>query len=289
MDPALLREREAFRKKAYSQPVVENFKRKERPDGEADVPKPKKSKPSSGPASSTVTSSSRDLFARHTGAGSANFSILSKIIKHMKTRYSQEDTEPLSLNELLDETNQLDIGYKQKQWLESEALINNPKVEVTPDGKYAFKPVFRLKDKRSLIRLLDKYDREGKGGILLEDIQESLPNADRILNQVASSIIRVKRPTDKKEILFYNDKSMQLSVDEEFQKLWRSVPVDGIDEQKIEDYLNKQGIASMQDSGGRKNPLPIQKRKKAAAKRQRQYKKTNEHMGDILKDYSDSV
>lgn len=38
----------------------------------------------------------------------------------------------------------------------------------------------------------------------------------------------------------------------EFQKLWRSVPVDSIDDDKIEDYLKRQGISSMKDTGPKK-------------------------------------
>lgn len=38
----------------------------------------------------------------------------------------------------------------------------------------------------------------------------------------------------------------------EFQKLWRSVPVDSMDDEKIEDYLKRQGITSMQESGPKK-------------------------------------
>lgn len=45
---------------------------------------------------------------------------------------------------------------------------------------------------------------------------------------------------DKKKIMFYNDKTANLSIDEEFQKLWRSVAVENMDDQKIEEYLEKQ-------------------------------------------------
>ena len=38
----------------------------------------------------------------------------------------------------------------------------------------------------------------------------------------------------------------------EFQKLWRGVSVEGQDERKIEEYLDKQGITSMQDVGLKK-------------------------------------
>lgn len=40
--------------------------------------------------------------------------------------------------------------------------------------------------------------------------------------------------------MFYNDKTATLPIDEEFQKLWRSVAVESMDDQKIEEYLEKQ-------------------------------------------------
>lgn len=46
---------------------------------------------------------------------------------------------------------------------------------------------------------------------------------------------------DKKKVLFYNDRTASLPIDEEFQKLWRSVAVDAMDDAKIEEYLDKQG------------------------------------------------
>lgn len=101
----------------------------------------------------------------------------------------------------------------------------------------------------------------------------------------------------------------------EFQKLWRSIPVDSIDEEKIEEYLNKQGISSMQETGPKKvssvpyvvlegkgfqlsslvtelcsvHQLPVQKRKKQGAQRKRHFKTHNNHLAGILEDYSDGV
>lgn len=40
--------------------------------------------------------------------------------------------------------------------------------------------------------------------------------------------------------MFYNDRAANLGLDEEFQKLWRSVAVESMDDQKIEEYLEKQ-------------------------------------------------
>lgn len=57
-----------------------------------------------------------------------------------------------------------------------------------------------------------------------------------------------------------------------------------MDDAKIEEYLEKQGIRSMQDHGIKKPLIP--KRKKAPLKK-RQFKRPrdNEHLADILETY----
>lgn len=205
---------------------------------------------------------------------------------HFQTRHQNGDTHFLTLEEILDETKLLDISMKQKQWLMTEALVSNPKIEVR-DGTYGFKPKYNLKDKKALLRLLDKHDQLGLGGVLLDDVEEGLPNSAKAIKALGDQIIFVTRP-DKKKILFYNDKHCQFTVDEEFQKLWRSIPVDSIDEEKIEEYLKKQGISSMQETGPKK-VLPVQKRKKQSGQRKRHFKTHNNHLAGVLEDYSDGV
>lgn len=73
------------------------------------------------------------------------------------------------------------LYFQVKQWLQTEALLKNPKIEVTSDSRFAFKPMYKIKDKKSLLRLLKQHDLKGLGGILLEDIQESLPHCDKHL------------------------------------------------------------------------------------------------------------
>lgn len=53
---------------------------------------------------------------------------------------------------------------------------------------------------------------KGLGGIFLEDVQESLPHCERALKNLAQEILYITRPTDKKKILFYNDKTATLDV-----------------------------------------------------------------------------
>lgn len=61
-----------------------------------------------------------------------------------------------------------------------------------------------------------------------------------------------------------------------------------MDDAKIDDYLEKQGIRSMQDHGMRKPTIP--KRKKVSNKK-RQFKKPrdNEHLADVLEVYEDNT
>ncbi|XP_003797720.1 transcription initiation factor IIE subunit beta [Otolemur garnettii] len=287
MDPSLLRERELFKKRALSTPVVEK-RSVSSESSSSSSSKKKKAKVEHGGSSGSKQNSdhSNGSFNLKALSGSSGykFGVLAKIVNYMKTRHQRGDTHPLTLEEILDETQHLDIGLKQKQWLMTEALVNNPKIEVI-DGKYAFKPKYNLKDKKALLRLLDQHDQRGLGGILLEDIEEGLPNSQKAVKALGDQILFVNRP-DKKKILFFNDKSCQFSVDEEFQKLWRSVTVDSMDEEKIEEYLKRQGISSMQESGPKK-VASIQRRKKPASQKKRRFKTHNEHLAGVLKDYSD--
>lgn len=62
-----------------------------------------------------------------------------------------------------------------------------------------------------------------------------------IFQTLQNEIIYIQRPIDKKKIVFYKDR-LALPVDEDFQKLWRSVAVDAMDDAKIDEYLEKQGL-----------------------------------------------
>lgn len=285
MDPALLKERNAFLNRAKAQPAVEKRKRTD-----ADSHSHKKHKSSSSKQKiSNGISSSKTPFDYKTSQGSSQykFGILAKIVKLMKTRHQEGQSHALSLDDILDETNQLDVPAKHKHWLLTEALRNNPKIKILNAGngdKFLFNPPYDIRDKKGLLNLLKKHDLHGYGGILQDDIQESLPDAEKCMKKLGDNIVLVVRPNDKKKILYYNDKYCRYSVDEEFQKLWRGVSVEGMDERKIEDYLEKQGITSMQDVGIKK-VVHSQKRKKA--KKNNKFKKLNEHLDGVLQDYSE--
>lgn len=67
--------------------------------------------PSSAPKSSDGSGSS---YKTMSGSSQYRFGVLAKIVKHMKTRHQEGDDHPLNIDEILDETNQLDIGQSVK-------------------------------------------------------------------------------------------------------------------------------------------------------------------------------
>lgn len=40
--------------------------------------------------------------------------------------------------------------------------------------------------------------------------------------------------------MFYNDKSATIDINEDFKKMWRSIAVENMDDEKIEEHLEKQ-------------------------------------------------
>ena len=60
--------------------------------------------------------------------------------------------------------------------------MSNPKITVKESNegrKFAFRPKLDIRDRKGLMRLLKNYDLVGKGGVLMEDVEESLPNAKK--------------------------------------------------------------------------------------------------------------
>ncbi|KAG8223685.1 hypothetical protein J437_LFUL004050 [Ladona fulva] len=267
MDPSLLRERELFKKRALSTPAVEKKKKDVENSISKDDASKRKGKPQPAPSSKLDVVSYKTM----TGSSQYKFGVLAKIVKHMKSRHQEGDDHPLTLDEILDETNQLDVGSKVKQWLLTEALSNNPKLEATPDGRYLFRATYKIRDKKSLLRLLKQHDLKGMGGILLEDVQESLPHCEKALKALQNELIYITRPIDKKKILFYNDKTANFYVEDEFQKLWRAVA----------------GIRSMQDHGQKKAIVPMKRKKPSQRRNKNKKPRDNEHLADVLENYED--
>lgn len=223
----------------------------------------------------------------------ANFSVLAKIVNALKERYLEGCSEPLTIEEILDSVGLQDISKHQRDWLVKEALANNVKVRLVEDSskqvtRYEFKPILNVKDKNTLRRYLQDQYEAGEGAVSYDDIVESLPRASEKIKSLEKKdlIIVITRTSDKKKYVFFNDARQDIKIDEEFIKLWRTTSVEGVPDEKIEEYLEKHGIQSIKDLASRKME-PVQKRRKISRKPNKNFKAHNEHMKDILEDYSE--
>lgn len=260
---SLLKQHSSFLKRAAAQPVVENRN---------EVKRPRISQASKKPAPS----------------GQKNFALIAKVVNHLKGRYLDGDADPLSLHEALEECNSTNLVSSQTRSYLDEALRNNEKIRVI-DGepiKFAFKPpIGGIKNKKTFLEYMQRHSHEGLGGVRKEAIIESLPKAEKILkhHEEKQNIYIHHRP-DKKAVIFYNDRSCEIEMDETFQKLWRSITVESVDEEKIAEYLNKQGMTFADDPGVRKMMHMGPKRRKANKKRR--FKQLNTHIEGLI-DYTE--
>ncbi|XP_065557740.1 transcription initiation factor IIE subunit beta-like [Artemia franciscana] len=240
MDPSLLKASKSFKRRSMKVPSVKDKKKKKKEMSPLEKTKMQKM---SYFAASKLNTSKNPLFVE---TSPHKFSALAKIVKHMQTRYLEGNDDSLSLKQVLGETDQLDICSSTKTWLAKIALPDNPKLEITSENRYIYKPVYNIRDKKSFLKLLKCYHSKGLGGISLKDIKESLPNSEKILNHLHDKVIFLPG-ADKDVVLFYNDgNDASFEVDEDVVKEWRLVSV-GIDDKKIEDYLQKRGMKIMEN------------------------------------------
>ncbi len=118
------------------------------------------------------------------GSGLNNpYRLLKSVMDMLKERYTSKIYESLTFNEILSSVGREDIGVELSQWLE-EALQSNPKIHFTTDSeRYLFKPSLGLgvRNRRQLLELLKEWEREGKGGMMMNDVREAVYNPERAI------------------------------------------------------------------------------------------------------------
>jgi len=266
MSRELFKQRDAFLSKAAAVPVVENSNR----------PPAKKPRLSTAPSKKSTAAKNQ-----------TNFALLAKIVTHMKQKHLQGDSYPLTLGEILDECSSTNPVNNLARERLGEAMRVNIKLRViepnAPDQpeKFCFRPpIDGIKDKKSFLRFMERHGGEGLGGVKRSDVIESLPKAEKVLKKLEEKQdIYIHHRPDKQAIIFFNDRSIDIEMDETFQKLWRSIPVESMDDEKIAEYLGKQGISFVDDPGIKKM-MHGPKRRKSTKKRR--FKAHNDHVDNLL-------
>lgn len=105
-----------------------------------------------------------------------------------------------------------------------------------------------------------------------------------VVPPLTCSFLQVKTVTrsDKQDILFYRDTSVECTISSDFKELWNTISVKEISENDIENYLKRVGIATMEGYGMKKKAAT----KKKPVKRKRNVKMLNSHLDSkMLKEF----
>lgn len=212
MDPALLKQKEAFKKRALeAAATTSQVRQKKDTQKKANVQsKPKKSSKTvrvqrpppqlttkckcyiNSVASSRFMHKLRkkmiswfnDAVVGDAGSGLNNpYRLLKSVMDMLKERYASKNYESLTFEEIISKIGREDLSVDLSQWLE-EALLSNPKVHFSADSRrYLFKPALGLgvRNRRQLLELLKEWEREGKGGMMMSDVREAVYNPERAI------------------------------------------------------------------------------------------------------------
>ncbi|CAJ0587207.1 unnamed protein product, partial [Mesorhabditis spiculigera] len=287
MDPELLRQRAAFQKHAARTSSVQQRPAAPPP---AQIQKSlyaefRDTKKKKTTKSDATKKAEMEAAAPGSQSNAINFSTMAKVVDYLKKRHLARQNWPLGFSEVMDELQIYGLSKKSELWLQ-EALPKNEKIITDENGKFRFRPKYKITGEKSLVEVLKAQHENGRGGILLSELNECFANADKCLDALVPSIIVVPTVINKRKdkAVFYNDTSLDIELADDFKSLWRNVSVDHLDEKKIEEYLQKKGIDVMKDLAPKRLYNGPPKRK--AIKRKLDQKKVhNQHMGDVLEDY----
>ena len=118
MNSELLREREAFKKRAMATAAVSApSKRPKESSGPSSAPASENRKSSkSGDQSAKAKLDLAQMKSMGQSGSQFKFGVLAKIVRHMKARHMEGEDQPLTMEDILDETNQV--------WLTSIMILS---------------------------------------------------------------------------------------------------------------------------------------------------------------------
>ncbi|CDW54786.1 transcription initiation factor IIE subunit [Trichuris trichiura] len=250
MDPALLKQRQAFLQRAAAVPTVSS-----RPSSAA-ATKARETTVRRG--SFTLPDSKRQKldgdvrkpapfdYKTAKTCVATNFGVLAKVLDFLRKRHLEQATWSLSLQEIFEELQMFDVSNKVKMWL-AEILPENARISRDEYGKFIYKPPYRIKGKNSLLGVLKRREMEGSGALLMSELAECVSCPEKLVAALGNAVTSINVNVNKRKdvALFYNDtENLSLNVDEAYVSLWRSVNVGHLNDQRLEEYLVKHGIDS---------------------------------------------
>ncbi|BDA43008.1 probable general transcription factor IIE subunit 2 at C-terminar half [Coccomyxa sp. Obi] len=160
------------------------------------------------------------------------------------------------------------------------ALAANDKIEVLPDGSFAYKAAHELSDKRQLYAHLLRAPDGTYSGALKDAYPTVMDDIAALRNE---GLIWLLPSVDVggDDVLYPREERPMISVSPDVAALWHEVTVPA-DPDALEEELRRAGIAPAPRSGPRRRPPPAAKQKAKRAYRPRNV--TNIHMPELFAD-----
>ncbi|CAF2790480.1 unnamed protein product [Rotaria sp. Silwood2] len=223
----------------------------------------------------------------------AQFLILKNIVEKLQERFFSGQTDRLILDEIIKEYG-LIINSSDKHWLASQALLSNERIAVdriNDTHRFVYKPPFNLNARKrsSLLTLLKSRHDKCEGALTVENVQDSIPKerADNMISRLIESGDIVKVKSNKTEVLFYTDNYYKLPIHPEFIHLWNELSVEHLSNEKIQEFIEKEGHYGLKTSAPKQAQLPTKISKSRVQRRD--MVKHNQHVAHQLVDYSNST
>ncbi|CAF3476641.1 unnamed protein product [Rotaria socialis] len=289
---ALFKDHANFRKREADAAsfLASSEKRQKTEKSSSSSQKTNRSKPTFG-RSKTSTDFAND-YHPSSSSSKSRFLILTKIVEKLQDRFLGGTADAITLDEIIQES-ELVIESSDKHWLASEALLSNEKIDVKKVedvNKFVYKPPLDLKGgkKQALLNLLKSRHEKCEGAVTVDDVRDTIPRptADKIIENLIKDGQVVKVTSNKKEILFYTDPAYKLKVHPDFTESWRKISVEGLDDKKIWEFLDKQGHYGLMKNTPRQSHLTNKPRRGG---RRPDTMKHNQHVAHKLEDYSESA
>ncbi|VDO06807.1 unnamed protein product [Rodentolepis nana] len=132
--------------------------------------------------------------------------------------------------------------------------------------------------------LLKYHEINGLGGIDHKDIAKCVKDADKVVKSLGDTVLAHTNKRTKKRVIYFNDARFDLRVGTDLVEMWRSVCVEGVSRNQVQDYLTKHGLTKMSgDEPNRPRCEEVKKCKLPNRRPRRQVDfKSKSHVNDTL-------
>jgi len=120
------------------------------------------------------------------------------------------------------------------------SLEKNPKVAITPDGKYKFRPKYDIRNRDELLDAVSQFE-EGVSMVELEDCYPTIKEDAKALAEDRKVIILLNTET-KHDVVYPTDPALRMDVSKDFQEIWRKLTDKFPPENEMESEMVKIGL-----------------------------------------------